>query len=451
MIDSVASGSLKSDRISCDVAIVGGGVLGVSLYFWLTRQEKLKVFLVEKGSNVGQQTTTRNTGVIHSPFYLDPEKRHTQASSALISRNMWKELAMSAGIPWNECGTIEVAYEEEYLPAIDKYRKWAIENGMKEAEFEVLSGEQVSELENDVHCAGAFFSKSDVSTDFGALTSALSERAGNGPSRILFGSRLRRAAEDGQGVSMAIDTPEGEKTVHADFMVNASGGSALDLAHNMGYAGKYAEFFFRGEYWRVNPAFATRIKRNIYSVPRHQGYPFLDPHFIVRSSGIREIGPNAVLVSGPEAYSRSQSGTDSLIANLMKRPLGPKIRLAFNAEFLSLVSAEWKSSLYRSEMAARVRKFIPALDESYLTVRGISGVRSSMVDSHGFVPDAKVVFGESSLHILNYNSPGASGAPAYAAHMVGQLLHRGVVSSHEAFSPSISKEWDYYGVSGAME
>ncbi len=36
----------------------------------------------------------------------------------------------------------------------------------------------------------------------------------------------------------------------------------------------------------------------------------------------------------------------------------------------------------------------------------------------GFVPEAVVVEEVRSVHVLNYNSPGATGAPAFSAHLV---------------------------------
>ena len=76
-------------------------------------------------------------------------------------------------------------------------------------------------------------------------------------------------------------------------------------------------------------------------------------------------------------------------------------------------------------MCDRVKQFIPSIDVSYLYERGLAGVRSSVIDSKGFVPEAVLLDGESSVHILNYNSPGATGAPAFSAHIVSKLIREG--------------------------
>jgi (S)-2-hydroxyglutarate dehydrogenase len=81
-------------------------------------------------------------------------------------------------------------------------------------------------------------------------------------------------------------------------------------------------------------------------------------------------------------------------------------------------------------MISRVREFLPGIKPSAFTQRGTAGIRSSMVDSAGrFVPDTLVLKRDSSLHVLNYNSPGATGALPVAAVISAQLMEMGVVAS----------------------
>jgi len=78
----------------CDVAIIGGGLLGVSISYWLSSlYDNINVIVIEKESEVGMHTSSRNTGVLHSPFYLDPEKKGRLAKAAFLSHDMWKTFA----------------------------------------------------------------------------------------------------------------------------------------------------------------------------------------------------------------------------------------------------------------------------------------------------------------------------------------------------------------------
>ena len=111
----------------------------------------------------------------------------------------------------------------------------------------------------------------------------------------------------------------------------------------------------------------------------------------MRANGTREIGPNAVLVSGPGAYKGLSEKKTQIISKIFERPLGPKLNLFTSKTFLSLVWHEWRSSISKSAMSARVKEFIPSIDSSLLKERGLAGVRASVIDENGFVPAANYV------------------------------------------------------------
>ena len=80
-------------------------------------------------------------------------------------------------------------------------------------------------------------------------------------------------------------------------------------------------------------------------------------------------------------------------------------------------------------MINRVRRFLPPLNPSDFKQRGRAGIRSLLIDKNGyFAPESFLVEDESSLHILNYNSPGATGALPVAADIVRKLVHRNIVN-----------------------
>ena len=48
--------------------------------------------------------------------------------------------------------------------------------------------------------------------------------------------------------------------------------------------------------------------------------------------------------------------------------------------------------------------------------------------------------GKSSFHIVNYNTPGATGAPAYSAFIVKKLQEKGILKQSKNQKDSI---WDF--------
>jgi L-2-hydroxyglutarate oxidase len=74
--------------------------------------------------------------------------------------------------------------------------------------------------------------------------------------------------------------------------------------------------------------------------------------------------------------------------------------------------------------------------------RGIGGVRNSLVSRGGFVPEAVEEWSDRSLHILNYNSPGATGAPAFSAQLVSRLIEKGYLEGAKR-EPSHGHIWSF--------
>jgi len=104
-----------------DIAIIGGGILGTTISYWLSTLYDLKICLIEKEHDVALHSSTRNSGVIHYPFYIDHKKKKNFARAAFLSHDMWKVLANENNIPWVQGGTIEIALDEEQHKTLDKY------------------------------------------------------------------------------------------------------------------------------------------------------------------------------------------------------------------------------------------------------------------------------------------------------------------------------------------
>jgi (S)-2-hydroxyglutarate dehydrogenase len=436
-----------SDDTDTDILIAGAGVLGVTIAFWLSSLYGCRVSVVDLAFP-GAHTSSRNTGVIHRPFYLDPSKKRMFARASLHSRGLWESLAKGARLPWASVGTYNVALDERDARTVERYRAWGVENGMDEGETKLLSGREVASKEPEVSCISALLSKTDVSVDFGAFTRHLWGVLSSRGVRFILGSRVASVRASGAGVQAEVQAGGARSRIRCSLLVNAAGGGALGIAHSMGYARDLSVLHFRGEYWAVDEPFASKVSSNIYRPPRFPEYPFLDPHFVVRANGERQIGPNAVVVPGPYVYSGVGL---SKLPSFLEGPVQPKARLFSNRDFVSLVIGEWRSSLSKRAMCDRVRRFVPRLGTSMLNRRAIFGVRSSVVDGKGFVPEALLFKGESSLHIVNFNSPGATGAPAFSAKVVDELRQGGYL---QGFGPKELPQsipgWDFEALAGLM-
>jgi len=454
-----------------DVTIVGGGILGTSFAYWLATRYEGRIAVLEKEPQVALHTSRRNTGVVHRPFYLDPVGRKVFARSSQIAYGMWKAYAASRGLPWVPVGTFEIATREDRVPHLETYRKWGLANGMGEDELSLLTEGEVRQLEPNVRCHGAIWSKTDTSVDYQAFTQALRDDAERAGARFLLGADLESTDVAGDHLEVHIAPAGGEDRVYVDprarirvsvgtwgeplltkFLINAAGGNSIDIAHGLGVALEYTDLHFRGEYWEVDAARYYLSSRNLYTVPRHPELPFLDPHWIVRADGRREIGPNAVPVPGPYTYRGFFDDPSDLVQKFFESPVGNKLAVLVNPEFMTLATQEWASSISKRAMAKRVREFLPDLRVEDLTRPGTAGVRAQVVDRHGnFIKEAIEIPGPHSFHITNYNSPGATGSPAYTAWIVNLLAREGHLDHLKAKPPKPSGLWDFDAICAAIE
>lgn len=418
-----------------DVAIIGGGILGTSISYWLSSLFDIQVCVIDKESDVGMHASSRNTGVVHSPFYLDPQKKKILAKSAFLSHDLWKTFAEKRELPWKMVGTLEVALNEDQHKTLEKYMKWGVNNGISQSDLELLDKNEVSNKEPNVSCYSAVFCKSDAVVDYGMFTKQLKKESEKNGTKFLLNSQVK-SIEKGSKINF-----ENNTNMKANLIINCAGGNSLDVAKMFGMAQEYSDLHFRGEYWIAQNEYTNLVRTNIYSVAKFKDFPFLDPHWILRIDGRSEVGPNAVPVPSPETYSGYIGNAETLISKLSEIITGNAKKLFYNPDFISLLSKEWLSSISKTTMINRVKQFIPKIKPAFFLERGTAGIRTPIITPDGaFLPDIMELENENSYHILNYNSPGATGAPAYSAYIVKKLKSKGFLDYTHSTKDSI---WNF--------
>lgn len=437
------SGNGNTVERNYDIIVVGGGILGVTLSYWLSTVPGLKIALIEASDDVARHSSSRNTGVIHRPFYMNPEKKKLFAWASQKSYGMWKSFAMSFNLPWNPTGTLEIARREEDLGRLDNFSRWAVQNGMESSEFTVFNRSDMISKYPFLRGHGAILSRTDTSVDFGIFTRSIFKSIKNDDFTFIPDTSVEAESIDTNRSILMASNGKRKMRIGFHHLINAAGSDSLNIAHAMGLALDKAMLHFRGDYWKVANNKLREIENNIYTIPEHPEFPFLDPHFIVRHDNSRQIGPNAAPVFSPYAYEGISERFLDPFRTLFEKPVIPKLKLFLNHEFLSLAGSEWKSSLSKKKMGLRVKAFIPKFSIDMLLDRGIAGIRHSVVDAKGFLEDSIILNASNSTHILNYNSPGATGAPAYSAHIVQDMLNSGLLGERRDLDEQLGKIWKF--------
>ena len=412
-----------------DVLIIGGGILGCSIAYFLSIMTNSSIMLMEKEKNVGIHTSSRNTGKVHAPLYYDPEKKSSTAAYTIKGYKLIKQFCLFHNLPFKEDGVIEVAIDDSEIDVLIKHVEWARRNGLKKEDIKFLSKSEMLEMEPNVKCESGLVCFQDASTDYGLINQKLKEDAVKFGCNTSFENKFRAARSNtNTGAKRKMTIIGTAKNITSDYVINAAGGNSLDIAHSLNIAMDFTDLHFRGEYLIAPSKYSNLTNRSIYSVPRYTDYPFLDPHWIRRTDGRCEIGPNAVPVFSPYAYNLADN-LKNVVPKLFESSKLGVMKLFLNKDFIRLASNELSSSLSKTKMINRVRRFLPSLNSSDFKQRGRAGIRSLLIDKKGnFASESLLVENDSSLHILNYNSPGATGAMPFAANIVKQLIQKNIVN-----------------------
>jgi len=214
-----------------DIIIIGGGILGTSLSYFLSFLNKSKkIAVIEQEHNVAHHTSGRNTGKIHAPYLYNPEKKKLFANAAFHGYEMWEEYSKLRNLPFKKDGVIEVALEENGIKVLEKYLKWGKQNGLREKDIELMDKTELRKIEPEIKCEAALYVHRDGSTDYATLTKSLMTDSKENGIDFLLDTKVTKIEKVNNKWEITIN---GNHKIFTNFLINAAGGQAIDIAHNM--------------------------------------------------------------------------------------------------------------------------------------------------------------------------------------------------------------------------
>ena len=100
-----------------DVAIIGGGIVGLATAYQITQQYPgRRVVVLEKEPDLAHHQTGHNSGVLHSGIYYKPGSM--KAINCRAGKKAMEEFCATEGIAYEICGKVIVAVDESELPAL---------------------------------------------------------------------------------------------------------------------------------------------------------------------------------------------------------------------------------------------------------------------------------------------------------------------------------------------
>lgn len=386
-----------------DVAIVGGGIVGLSTGMALAKQyPQFKIVVIEKEKSIACHQTGRNSGVIHSGIYYKPG-----SLKARFAREGNRELVnfcKTYGIPYEMCGKVIVAVDKQELELMENLYKRGLENGLR---VKKIGREELLELEPHVNGIGAIHVLDCGIVDYKKVAQTYKRLIEKYDNEFRFSTKVENVYENSDGV--AIETNRG--TIKARYLINCAGLYSDKLAKMAGLETGMKIVPFRGEYYELAKEKEHLVKNLIYPVP-NPSFPFLGVHLTRMVTGGVHAGPNAVLAFRREGYKKTDVHMKELFEVLMypgfwKMAL-PNVKEGFHELIRSLFKKAFLKSLQRLVPEIQMNDIVPSS----------SGVRAQALTRDGRLVDDFAIFqGKRSIHVCNAPSPAAT-----ASLMIGQEI-----------------------------
>lgn len=368
-----------------DICIVGAGITGSLLARELSKY-KLRILVLEKENDVGNQTTNANSAIIHSGY--DPVPGTLKARLNVLGNAKYDQLAKELDVSFKRIGSLTVAVEDEQLKILEELKERSKENGV---EVKLLNHDEVLAIEPNIskEVKGALLAPTcGIIDPFNLCVHAMENAMDNGVELKLNSpvTSIKKAKDHYE-----IHTKN--EVFSSNVVINCAGNYADKIA-SMVEKIDWSINPRKGEYFVLDHFDDNFIKHTIFPLPSAKGKGILvSPTY----SGDYLVGPSSEFTDSKEDYA-----TDAFTLNEVKNKSG---LLVPNVPFGE-------------------------------TIRVFSGLRPTP-STHDFI----IGFSGKDDHFINVagiESPGLASSPAIAEYVVNNFVKKVLeLEENKDFNPCV--------------
>ncbi|GAA5504826.1 L-2-hydroxyglutarate oxidase [Novipirellula caenicola] len=393
---------------TCDVVIIGGGIVGLATATTLIqRHPSLEVCVVEAESQVAAHQSGHNSGVLHSGIYYKPGS--AKAITCRRGKALMEAFCDEHQIAWDRCGKVVVATDAIEAERLDAIAARASENGV---EYRRIDTDELRKIEPSVAGVAALHVPETGIVNYAKVCEAMRQQILQRGGHVVLSFKVKQIESVSSSVAI---TDLNNRTIHCGRMINCAGLQSDRILRMAGGQPAVKIVPFRGEYYDLVPEREHLCRHLIYPVP-NPSFPFLGVHFTRMIDGGVECGPNAVLALSRHGYDWRTFHAGDLLETLR---YGGFRKLA--RKYWRTGAGEIHRSLRKPAFVAALQKLIPSIRASDLRP-GRAGVRAQAVTPEGdLVDDFLIETTNHAIHVLNAPSPAATASLAIGGTIVDRF------------------------------
>jgi len=366
-----------------DIIIIGAGVVGLAIGARIAKPNR-SLYIIERHNTFGQETSSRNSEVIHAGIYYP--NGSLKAQLCVRGNRMLYEICSKHGISHKRIEKLIVATNSQEEEDLHKLLANGRTNGV--TGLKLLSQEEIEKLEPNIKTHLALYSSSTGIIDTHGLMKYFEHTCRANQGEVFYGGAVIGLQKLAQGYEISVKDTSGDVfKFNSRIVINSAGLESDHIAQMFGIdidKQNYRLKYCKGQYFRViDSRKCSLINRLIYPVP-HEKASGLGVHATKDLAGGLRLGPDTQYVD----------------------------RNAFTYEV---------DILTRKHFFQAASTFLPFLKEEDL-IPDTSGMRPKLQgegeDFRDFVIQEEGSLGYSGfINLIGIESPGLTSAPAIAEYV----------------------------------
>jgi len=285
-----------------DFLIIGAGVVGLAIASEISgRFPENTVTLLDKYPKFGQETSSRNSEVIHAGMYY-PENS-LKAKLCVEGNRLMYEFCKKWNIPHERTGKLIVANTDKEISTLESILIQGKKNDIED--LKLLNRSEITALEPEICAKAAVLSPSTGTVDSHSLMKRLEQLALNRKTVIAYKHEVLNIEPENEKYRIFYSSPDGSvQSILSSWLINSSGLSSDKTASLMGIDIDEAGYRLhpcKGEYFSIPPSKAKRVSHLIYPPP-FKDLRGLGIHLTRFPDKSVKLGPNAFYID-EEDYS----------------------------------------------------------------------------------------------------------------------------------------------------